>query len=61
MAAAGLWISPWILIVGLFLHGFWDIAHHNQTFKLVKIPKWYIPFCATYDWTIAAYLIYLLI
>jgi len=56
MAISGLWVSPWILIAGLFLHGLWDIAHHNKIFKLVEIPMWYVPFCATYDWTIAIYL-----
>jgi len=61
MAIFGLWISPWILIAGLFLHGLWDIAHHNKTFKLVKIPEWYIPFCAIYDWTIALYLTFLIL
>jgi hypothetical protein len=56
MGIFGLWISPWIIIIGLFLHGFWDIAHHNSSIGLVEIPKWYIPFCATYDWTIAIYI-----
>ncbi|MCF6320881.1 MAG: hypothetical protein L3J32_03835 [Rhizobiaceae bacterium] len=59
MGIFGLWISPWILIIGLFLHGLWDIAHHNQNSYLVEIPKWYIPFCATYDWIIALYLVFL--
>ena len=30
MAVLGLWILPWVLIAEFFLHGFWDIAHHNQ-------------------------------
>lgn len=57
MGIFGLWFSPWILIFGLFLHGLWDIAHHNSSFKLVDVPQWYIPFCATYDWVIALYLV----
>lgn len=56
MGVFGLWFSPWILVIGLFLHGIWDISHHNSSFKLVKIPQWYIPFCATYDWVIGVYL-----
>lgn len=56
MGIFGLWFSPWILIIGLFLHGLWDIAHHNSSIKLVEIPQWYVPFCATYDWVIAIYL-----
>lgn len=59
MGVFGLWVSSWIIIVGLILHGIWDIAHHNSKLGLAKIPKWYIPFCAGYDWIIAAYLIYL--
>lgn len=64
MGIAGLWVSPWILIAGLFLHGFWDIFHHNKISKnsalpLFDIPKWYIPFCAAYDWTMAIYLTFL--
>ena len=56
MGIFGLWFSHWILIIGLFLHGLWDILHHNSSIKLVRIPQWYIPFCATYDFTIALYL-----
>lgn len=51
----GLWFSPWILVGGLLLHGVWDLLHHN-TGKLVKIPAWYIPFCASYDIIMALYL-----
>jgi len=56
MGVAGLWVSPWILIAGLFLHGCWDLAHHNNFLKLVRIPKWYIPFCVAYDWAMGIYL-----
>lgn len=55
----GLWFSPWWLIVGLYLHGFWDLLHHNQNLPIVEIPKWYIPFCATYDWVMGSYLLWL--
>ena len=54
----GLWFSTWIIVVGLFLHGFWDLAHHNAKLGLAQIPLWYIPFCATYDWFLAIYLTY---
>ena len=57
----GLWISSSIVVAGLVLHGFWDIAHHNSKLGLAKIPTWYIPFCATYDWFIAIYLTYRII
>jgi len=56
MGILGLWISPWILVSGLFMHGLWDIAHHNSINRLAEIPQWYVPFCATYDWAMAIYL-----
>ncbi len=59
MGIFGLWISPWILVIGLFLHGLWDIIHHHSPQSLAEVPAWYIPFCATYDWIIAGYLAYL--
>jgi chromate transport protein ChrA len=52
----GLWISPWFIVVAMFLHGLWDILHHNKNLPLAKIPSWYIPFCASYDWIMAVYL-----
>jgi len=61
MGIFGLWFSPWILIAGLLLHGVWDLAHHNSSGNLVDIPQWYVPFCATYDWTIALYLVFVYI
>lgn len=60
MGILGLWISPWILFTALLLHGIWDLLHH-RTNILAEIPRWYIPFCATYDWVMATYLYYTLI
>lgn len=57
MAVLGLWLSPWIIIAGLFLHGIWDVIHHRSNSILARVPKWYIPFCATYDWAMALYLV----
>lgn len=59
MGMLGLWISPWILFVALLLHGIWDLLHHNSGI-LAKVPQWYLPLCATYDWLMAAYLFYLI-
>ena len=57
----GLWVSPWFLIVGLFLHGVWDLLHHNSNGKVfAQIPQWYMPFCAAYDWSMAGYFLYLI-
>ena len=59
MGISGLWVSPWILAAALLLHGFWDLIHHNPSKLLASIPKWYVPFCATYDWIMGGYLIYI--
>jgi hypothetical protein len=59
MGVFGLWFSPLFLIIGLYLHGVWDLLHHNQKLPLVQIPQWYIPFCASYDWIMATYLLWL--
>lgn len=54
LALAGLWASPWFIVVGLVLHGVWDVLHHNGWDVVkTKIPQGYIPFCAGYDWLLA--------
>lgn len=57
----GMWGSPWLIVISLFLHGLWDILHHNENLTLAKIPSWYIPFCATYDWIMCIYLAIILL
>jgi hypothetical protein len=53
IAAYGtLYWSPWIAVAAFVAHGLWDLAHdHNVT---TKMPRWYIPMCAFYDWVFAA-------
>ncbi len=42
---------PWIAVVAFVAHGLWDLAHdHGVT---TKMPRWYIPMCAFYDWVFA--------
>ena len=42
-----------ILIVGaFFMHGLWDYLHH--TVIDTEMPRWYIPFCAIYDFAAGA-------
>ena len=53
MALLGAIWSPYILVVALFLHGVWDLIHHNGLFG-AKVPRWYIPFCVAIDWIAAA-------
>lgn len=59
-ALIGLWWSPWTIVGGLFLHGIWDLLHHNES-TLTQIPEWYIPLCVVYDWAAAGYLTYFII
>jgi chromate transport protein ChrA len=59
-ALFGLWMSPWFIVAGLLLHGFWDLLHHQES-NMTKIPEWYIPLCIIYDWAAAGYLTYFII
>jgi len=51
-AAIGLTVNPWIIPAAFVAHGLWDAAHH----RLIDtaMPRWYIPFCAVYDFVFAA-------
>lgn len=40
--------NPLWLPAGYIAHGIWDWLHHAPAFRL-KMPSWYIPFCAVYD------------
>jgi hypothetical protein len=48
--ASVLW-SPWVAVGGFVAHGFWDFAHDHGV--NTTMPRWYIPFCAFYDWVFA--------
>ena len=52
LALLGLWLAPAFLAVGLILHGFWDLAHRPRGIT-TKLPAWYPPFCAAYDFVFA--------
>ena len=54
LAIIGLKFSLLILAFGYFAHGVWDLMHHPKMVT-TKITAWYPPFCAVYDWTIAAF------
>jgi hypothetical protein len=56
LALGGLWLSPYLLAIGYFLHGAWDILHHPEVIK-TRIAKWVPPFCLVYDWLIAAFIL----
>lgn len=51
-AAIGLAVQPWAIPAAYFAHGLWDAAHHRHVDT--AMPRWYIPFCAIYDWVFTA-------
>jgi hypothetical protein len=53
VAALGLWWSPLALVVGYAAHGVWDVVHHPHRID-TRLAPWYPPFCAVYDWLVAA-------
>jgi len=52
LALLGLWLAPVLVAVGLILHGFWDLAHRPRGIT-TKLPSWYPPFCAAFDFVFA--------
>ena len=52
LALLGLWLAPAFVAAGLMLHGVWDLLHrpHGVT---TKLPSWYPPFCAAFDFVFA--------
>jgi hypothetical protein len=52
LAFLGLWQAPALIGVGLVLHGFWDLAHRPRWIT-TRIPSWYPPFCAAFDFVFA--------
>lgn len=57
-ALAGLLWSPVAIVAALFAHGFWDLLHRRPG-ALAATPRWYVPFCAVYDFLAAAGLAFL--
>ena len=50
-AMAGLVVSAWAIPTAYALHGAWDVAHHRHVGT--AMPRWYVPFCAVFDWVFA--------
>lgn len=49
-ALLGFAIAHWLLPTAYVVHAAWDALHHMRSrLKLVAIPQWYIPWCATAD------------
>ncbi len=55
LAFSGLWVAPYWLAAGYFIHGVWDAIHHPGGVQ-TKTPRWYIPFCLLYDWLVAGFI-----
>lgn len=51
-AFVGLWVTAWAIPTAFALHGIWDVAHHRHV--TTRMPRWYVPFCAVYDWVFVA-------
>jgi len=56
LALLGLWVAPYWLAAGYFAHGLWDALHHPRGVQ-TNIPRWYIPFCLSYDWMVGVFII----
>ena len=56
LAAAGWFVSPLVLALGYFLHGFWDLVHHPRYLRSPG-PAWYQPMCLAFDWGVASYIV----
>ncbi|HTO75073.1 MAG TPA: DUF6010 family protein [Thermoanaerobaculia bacterium] len=52
LALLGLWQAPVLVAIGLILHGCWDLAHRPHGIP-TRLPVWYPPFCAAYDFVFA--------
>jgi len=59
LSLAGFFISPWLVIAAIFLHGIWDLAKHRGAG--VGFFSWYTLGCTAVDWlyasALAAYLV----
>jgi hypothetical protein len=56
LATVGTQASLLVLALGYIGHGVWDLAHHPNYVPTRLVP-WYPPFCAVYDWLIAAFIL----
>jgi hypothetical protein len=52
-ALGGAMSWPVWIAVALGAHALWDWAHHRERVP-TRMPRWYVPFCAVFDWIYAA-------
>jgi hypothetical protein len=53
IAAGAITLWAPLAAIGLVLHGVWDALHHPRAVT-TRVPAWYPPLCAVYDWVLAA-------
>ena len=59
LVLAGLWWHPWMLALGYFLHGVWDLLHTGRRRVIdTQLPWWYALFCIAFDWPVAAFMMW---
>ena len=56
MALLGFWWAWWWVPLGYALHGVWDLVHHPRVLR-THVRRAYPPFCATFDFLVALYLV----
>ena len=56
LAALGLWLNPYLWVLGLVFHGVWDWLHHDRGVK-TRVPAYYPPVCVVVDWSLALFLL----
>ncbi len=56
LATLGAQASLLVLAMGYIGHGVWDLVHHPN-YVPTRLVAWYPPFCALYDWLIAAFIL----
>ena len=59
LAYLGLKISLWFIVIGLILHGFYDVFH-EEIFSHSVVPPWWPEYCLSFDIKIAFYVVLLL-
>jgi hypothetical protein len=52
LAFLGLWRASAFIAAGLVLHGSWDLVHQPRGIT-TRLPRWYPPFCAAFDFVFA--------
>jgi hypothetical protein len=55
LAASAVTTTPWLLVTAYLAHGVKDLWQHRRHF--VRGTRWWPPFCAAVDWTVAAIIV----